>query len=42
MRAIHDIQQDLDLSLNEYPILNELKQKIKPYDDLWTLRNAYD
>ena len=42
MRAIHEIQGDLDLALNEYPILHDLKSKIKPYDELWALRNNFD
>ena len=42
MEHIHAQQADLDLALNEYPVLIELKTKIKPYDDLWKLRNQFD
>jgi hypothetical protein len=42
MEHIHEQQADLDLALNEYPVLAELKTKIKPYDDLWKLRNQFD
>jgi len=28
--------------LNEYPVLAELKGRIKPFEELWKLRNNYD
>ena len=42
MEHIHAQQTDLEHALNEYPVLAELKTRIKPYEDLWKLRNQFD
>ena len=39
---INDQQADLDLGQAEYPIVSDLKIKIKPYEELWNLRNQFD
>ena len=42
MEHIHEQQGDLDQVLNEYPVLAELKIRVKPYEELWKLRNNFD
>ena len=42
MNHIHEQQADLDQVLNEYPGLPDLKAKIKPFEELWNLRNEYE
>ena len=37
MKHINEQQTDLDLMIGEYPIIDELKIGIKPYEELWNL-----
>jgi len=37
MRHINEQQTDLDLLMGEYPVIDELKVQIKPYEELWNL-----
>jgi hypothetical protein len=37
MKGIHEQQADLDMMLGEYPMIDELKQYIKPFEELWAL-----
>jgi len=41
MVHINEQQVDLDMEADEYPILDELKQYIKPYEELWNLFSEY-
>jgi hypothetical protein len=41
MTHINEQQVDLDMEAEEFPILDELKQYIKPYEELWSLFHEY-
>lgn len=41
MVHINAQQKDLDMEMEEYPIIEELEKYIKPYEELWTLFGEY-
>jgi hypothetical protein len=41
MVHINEQQVDLDMEAEEFPILDELKTYIKPYEELWALFHEY-
>ena len=41
MEHIHKQQTDLEMMLGEYPQIDELKQQIKPFQELWILQNQF-
>lgn len=41
MKRIHEQQTDLEMMLTEYPLIDELKQTVKPYEELWRLADDF-
>jgi hypothetical protein len=37
MMSINDQEADLEFPISEQPLVDELKQMIKPYEELWAL-----
>jgi len=42
MIHVNKQQADLDLDIKEYPLIGDLKEQIKPYEELWNLQAMYD
>ena len=42
MQKINEQETDLDFPVSEYPLIDECKLAIKPYEDLWKLVKESD
>lgn len=42
MGSINRQQADLDLDIKEYPLIDDLKVQIKPFEELWNLQALFD
>ena len=42
MTRINEQEADLDFPISEYPLIDECKQAIKPYEELWRLVKEYN
>jgi dynein heavy chain len=42
LKQINEQQVDLDLTVTEAPLIEELKVQLKPFDDLWNLMKEFD
>lgn len=42
MQHINEQEEDLEMEKGEYPIIDELKKQIKPYQELWDLCHEYN
>jgi hypothetical protein len=41
MQHINEQEVDLEMEPGEYPIIEDLKKQIKPYQELWDLFHEY-
>jgi predicted kinase len=42
MQHINEQEEDLEMEKGEYPIIDELKKQISPYQELWDLCHEYN
>ena len=42
MVKINDQEADLDIPITEYPLIEECKRQIKPFEELWAMVRDYN